>query len=281
MTKDPYEVLGIDRSASTDEVKRAYRTKARENHPDLNPNDPEAAKRMNEVNEAYDRIMNPEKYEAADRRARAARGRNEDSRSGAAGYGYGGSQYGTSGQGGRSGGTEQSEYGYGYGNPYGQGGSQGWTVFDFDDLFGFGGFGRDDGAPIHPEAIPRDCATVRSAINDINTGQYRRALTALNTMVSTQRDARWHYLVAIANHGAGNTLAAVEHIRKAVQMDPSNQEYLHAQRAFQYSGDSYQRQGEEHGFTVTTINPMALCLGVWCCGPTLCRFCAPGFGFYI
>ena len=74
MAMDPYSVLGVSRDASQDEVKKAYRRKARENHPDLNPNDPNAAERMNEVNEAYDRIMNPEKYAAADRRASAASG---------------------------------------------------------------------------------------------------------------------------------------------------------------------------------------------------------------
>lgn len=91
MAMDPYSVLGVSRDASQDEVKKAYRRKARENHPDLNPNDPNAAERMNEVNEAYDRIMNPEKYAAADRRASAASGgaagASSQGSSGYAGYG--------------------------------------------------------------------------------------------------------------------------------------------------------------------------------------------------
>lgn len=72
MAMDPYKILGLDSSASAEEVKRAYRKKARENHPDLNPGDEQAAKRMNEVNEAYDRIMNPDKYAAEDARRAAA-----------------------------------------------------------------------------------------------------------------------------------------------------------------------------------------------------------------
>ena len=72
MAMDPYKILGLESSASMDEVKRAYRKKARENHPDLNPGDEAAAKRMNEINEAYDRITNPDKYAAEDARRAAA-----------------------------------------------------------------------------------------------------------------------------------------------------------------------------------------------------------------
>ena len=72
MVENPYDVLGVSRDASLDEVKKAYRKKARENHPDLNPNDAAAAERMNKINEAYDRIVNPEKYAARDRRAAAS-----------------------------------------------------------------------------------------------------------------------------------------------------------------------------------------------------------------
>ncbi|MEE0706511.1 MAG: DnaJ domain-containing protein, partial [Adlercreutzia sp.] len=60
MIDDPYKVLGVSRDASPDEVKKAYRKKARENHPDLNPDDPGAEERLKEINEAYERITNPE-----------------------------------------------------------------------------------------------------------------------------------------------------------------------------------------------------------------------------
>lgn len=108
MNKNPYEILGLEQGASKDDVKRAYRKKARENHPDLNPGDKDASKRMNEINEAYDRIMNPDKYTAEDARKAAARGERPNN-----GYSYGGA-----GQGGQ--GTGQSSHGpFG---PFGTGG---------------------------------------------------------------------------------------------------------------------------------------------------------------
>ncbi len=63
MARDPYEVLGVPKGASEEEVKRAYRRLAKQYHPDINPGDPTAAQKMNEINEAYDRIKNPQTYQ--------------------------------------------------------------------------------------------------------------------------------------------------------------------------------------------------------------------------
>ena len=60
MAGDPYKVLGLTPGASDEEVKAAYRKLAKKYHPDLNPGDAAAAKRMNEINAAYDQIKNPQ-----------------------------------------------------------------------------------------------------------------------------------------------------------------------------------------------------------------------------
>ncbi len=56
MAKSPYEVLGVSPNASKDEVAKAYRKLAKKYHPDLNPGDAEAAKKMSEINAAYEDI---------------------------------------------------------------------------------------------------------------------------------------------------------------------------------------------------------------------------------
>lgn len=272
MTDNPYAVLGVSENATPDEVKKAYRKKARENHPDLNPNDPAAAERMNRINEAYDRIMNPEKYAARDRRAGAAGG----SGAGSSGYGYAG------GAGGYGQGSQGSGQGQGYqqgGQGYGTEGPYGWTGgfgFDFDDLFGFGGAGYGSREPIHPEAAAGDNVQMRNAIDAINAGRGQQAVDILNTVTSDGRSARWYYLSALANDAAGNTLMALEQIRRAVRMDPNNPDYQRAQRQFQQTGQTYQQESQSQGFSMG-IDPSILCCGIWCLGPSLCRLCGMPF----
>ena len=62
MSGDPYQILGVSRDADAEQIKQAYRRLAKQYHPDLHPGDAEAARRMNEINEAYDLIKNPEAY---------------------------------------------------------------------------------------------------------------------------------------------------------------------------------------------------------------------------
>lgn len=59
--RDYYEVLGVQKGASEDEIKKAYKKKAREYHPDLHPDDPSCEDKMKEVNEAFEVLNDPDK----------------------------------------------------------------------------------------------------------------------------------------------------------------------------------------------------------------------------
>ena len=67
MARDYYEVLGITKGASDDEIKKAFRQQAKKYHPDLHPGDKEAEAKFKEVNEAYSILSDPDKTAKYDR----------------------------------------------------------------------------------------------------------------------------------------------------------------------------------------------------------------------
>ena len=86
--RDYYEVLGVDKSASADEIKKAYRKLAKKYHPDLNPNDKEGAEaKFKEATEAYEVLSDAGKKQQYDQFGHAAFDQT-------AGGGYGGGGFG-------------------------------------------------------------------------------------------------------------------------------------------------------------------------------------------
>lgn len=128
--RDYYEVLGITKSATEDEIKSAYRKKAKKYHPDLNPGDAEAEAKFKEVGEAYEVLSDPAKRQKYDQFGHAAFDPS------AGGYG-----------GGFSGGFSDVDLGDLFGNIFGG---------------GFGGFGGST-RRANPNA-PRKGADIRVSI---------------------------------------------------------------------------------------------------------------------
>ena len=194
MIDDPYKVLGVSPDASDDEIKRAYRKLAKKYHPDLNPGDEEAAKKMQQVNAAYEQIKNP----------------------------------------------ESAQTGYDpFGSSYQQTGDQ-YRV---------------------------------SAMQYIRYRRFREALNVLEN--DKNRDGQWYYLSAIANYGAGNQVTALEHIRRAVSMEPDNALYLQTLERIQNGGAAYQeRAGQFRGFRMSGNPCTGLCLfyflQLFCCRGFIC-----------
>lgn len=94
--RDYYEVLGVSKGASDDEIKKAYRKTAKKYHPDLHPDDPEAEAKFKECNEAYEVLSDPQKKARYDQFGFAGVDPNYGAGAGGAG-GYGGGGFGFDG----------------------------------------------------------------------------------------------------------------------------------------------------------------------------------------
>ncbi len=152
--RDYYQTLGVPRTATPAEIKKAFRKAARENHPDKKPGDKIAEQRFKDVNEANEVLSDPDKrakydrfgkdWEAYERAAKANPGGGRQSPAGAADpFGPGGPFAGYSASGGAGGGNVRYEF-----RTADAGGAGGFSDF-FETLFGNGaaGSGRAAGRP--------------------------------------------------------------------------------------------------------------------------------------
>ena len=115
---------------------------------------------------------------------------------------------------------------------------------------------------------PKGDAYQRSAYNYIRYGRYREALNVLESCA--QRDGQWYCLSAMAHHGLGNQVTALEHIRRAVSMEPDNLTFQQVLNRIEYGSASYRQQaGNYRGFTMRGNPCLNLCicylLQMFCC----------------
>ena len=139
---DYYKALGVDKRATQDDIKKAFRKLARKYHPDLNPNDPSAKDKFQEINEANEVLSDPEKRKKYDEYGEHWKHADEFEKQK--------QQYGAGGFGGRTGGFGSSgngSYWYssngeeGFGDAGGFGGNAGGFSDFFEELFGHRGAG--------------------------------------------------------------------------------------------------------------------------------------------
>lgn len=237
---DPYQVLGVPRGASEEEIKKAYRNLSRRYHPDANVNNPNkdmAEEKFKQIQAAYQQIMK-EKTEGFG---------SQGAYGGAGGYGSSG-RYGNSGGFG----------GQGYG-PFGGFGG-------FGGFYGSaGGYGSNTGY--------EENAHIRAAGNYIRNGYYREARTVLDNMGMQERDGKWYYYSAMAHSALGNSVAALEHAKRASALEPGNEEYRRLVETFESGGTWYQQRQAEYGYPSMGGND--ICMKI-CIANLVCNFCCGG-----
>ena len=285
MISDPFKVLGVASDCSDADLKKAYRDKSKKWHPDQNPDNEEyAEKRFQEVQEAYRQIQD------ARQRGTSAYGSPRG-----AGYGGGNGQQGPFQQGPfqqnqyqqnqyqqnqyQQGPYQQNQYQQGsyQQNQYQQGGYQnrrGYADYGtyndfFNQWFAYSQQRRQQEAQ-------KETTEEQAARGHINYRAYREALNVLENAPPNTRGARWYYYSAVANSGIGNNVTALEHAKRAADMEPNNPEYQTLLQQLVNGRNWYQNQNRNFGFSGTpATTSQGLCY-YFCLANLLCNCCFGG-----
>ena len=285
MISDPFKVLGVRDDCSDADLKKAYRDKSKKWHPDQNPGKEEyAEKRFQEVQEAYRQIQD------ARQRGTSAYGSPRG-----AGYGGGNGQQGPFQQGPfqqnqyqqnqyqqnqyQQGPYQQNQYQQGsyQQNQYQQGGYQnrrGYADYGtyndfFNQWFAYSQQRRQQEAQ-------KETTEEQAARGHINYRAYREALNVLENAPPNTRGARWYYYSAVANSGIGNNVTALEHAKRAADMEPNNPEYQTLLQQLVNGRNWYQNQNRNFGFSGTpATTSQGLCY-YFCLANLLCNCCFGG-----
>ena len=138
----------------------------------------------------------------------------------------------------------------------------------------YGGYSAGYGGAGQAQQRAPEFSAVRA---QLSMGRYQQALQMLEQMEA--RSGEWYFLYAVVRHGLGDDIAALNFARQAVNMDPTNMEYLSFLQHLNMGGQQYRQQGMSFGGIQNFLcqNPCLTCLlfnlccgggcgtRVWCC----------------
>ena len=115
---------------------------------------------------------------------------------------------------------------------------------------------------------------MQAALHFLRSRSYEEALHVLEEVPFAERNGRWYYYSAVANHRLGNTVTALEHINRALSLEPSNQEYRQFQQSMQYGGTWYTNMGSSYERPYSSYSNFCMSL---LCMQMLCSCCCRPF----